>query len=338
VKKWIKRAARLACVAAAAVATVAAVVLGGAISFAHGQPYPAKPVRIIVPIAAGGATDIMARAIAQKLSESFGLQVLVENRPGANAIIGAEAVAKSPADGYTLLFTPAGTFVNNPFLYSRLPYDAAKDFAPVVMCCTLAQAIVVHPSLNVGSLQELIALAKAKPGVLTYASTGRGSTVHINMEAFRQLADIDIVHVPYKGSAPAITDLIAGRVSMTVVIFGVVQDYLRAGRLKALAVGAARRASMFPEVPTAAEAGLPGYDASAWIGLFAPSGTPPEIVSKLNLEVRRVIANPQFSERWLVGAGLEPPSVGSPEQFDEFIRADMKRWAKIIKASGARLD
>lgn len=311
-------------------------VVACSVSLAFGQSYPAKPVRIIVPIAAGGATDIMARAIAQKLAESLGQQVLVENRPGANSIIGAEAVAKSAPDGYTLLFTPAGTFVNNPFLYNRLPYDAVKDFVPVAMCCIMAQAIVVHPSLKVNTLRELIALAKAEPGKLSYASTGSGSIVHINMEAFRHLAGIDIVHVPYKGSAPAITDLVAGRVSMTVVIFGVVQEYLRAGRLKALAVGAATRSSMFPDVPTAAEAGLPGFDASGWIGLFAPAGTPRENVARLNAEVRNAIGNQQFIDRWLKGAGLESPNVGSPEQFDEFIRADMQRWGRLIKESGAK--
>jgi tripartite-type tricarboxylate transporter receptor subunit TctC len=309
------------------------------IALACAQFYPARTVRVIVPIAAGGVNDIMARAISQKLSQSLGQPVVVENRPGGNTIIGAEVVARSAADGYTLLFTPGGTIVDNPFLYDKLPYDPVKDFVPVAMCCVIAQAIIVHPSVKADSLQELITLARSQPGKLSYASTGgSGSSSHINMEALKHLAKIDVLHVPYKGSAQAITDLVAGRVSMMVVIFGVVQDHLRAGTLKALAVGSTNRSSMFPDIPTAAEAGIPGFDASGWIGLFAPKGIPRDIVSKLSTEIRKIIANPQFGEQWIRTLGIEPPVVDTPERFAEFIRADMKRAEHLIRVSGAKVD
>ena len=306
---------------------------------ACGQSYPARSVRLIVPLTPGGINDIMARAISQRLADTLGQPFVVENRPGGNSIIGAEAVAKSAPDGYTLLFTPGGPIVDNPFLYDRLSYDPQKDFMPVAMCCMIAQAIVIHPSVAAASLKELIALARSRPGKLTYASTGgSASNSHINMEAFRHLADIDVLHVPYKGSAQAITDLVAGRVSMMVVTFGVVQDQLRAGKLKALAVGAARRSAMFPEVPTVAEAGVSGYDASGWTGVFAPRGTAAAIVAKLNAEIRAVVGDPQFSRQWAVKLGIDPPVVSTPEQFAAFILSDMKRAERLIRMSGAKAD
>lgn len=318
-------------------AIILGTVLLGAMT-AMAQPYPAKPVRIIVPSSAGGVLELMARALSQGLSESLGQAFVTENRPGANGIIGAEAMAKSPADGYTLLISASSVFSNNPFLYDRLPYDPVKDFAPIALCCLMAQAVVVHPSLKINSLEELVALARSEPGKLTYGSIGSGSSSNLYMEALKRLAGIDIVHVPYKGSAPAVTDLLGGRVSAMVVTLGVIQGHLRAGKLKALAVGSSRRSSVFPEVPTAAEAGFGGWNAEVWIGLFAPAGTPREIVSKLNAVVARITASQQFNEQWLKRNGLDAPQAGSAEQFAEFIRADMASSGRMIKSTGVKLD
>ncbi len=305
---------------------------------ATAQPYPTKPVRVIVPASAGGVLDMMARALSHGLSEPLGQPFVAEARPGANGIIGAEIVAKAPPDGHVLLFTAASVFSNNPFLYERLPYDAAKGFAPIAMCCVMAQAVVVNPTLNVNSLQEFIGRAKSAPGQLVYGSIGRGSTSNIFMEALKRLAGIDMLHVPYKGSTPAVTDLLANRVSAMVVTLGVIQGHLRAGRLKALAVGSSKRSSVFPDVPTAAEAGFPAWNAEVWMGLFAPAETPKEIVSKLNIEMRRLIRSQEFNEQWLKRNGFDLPHVESAEQFAEFIRADMQNSGKTIKAAGIKLD
>jgi len=305
---------------------------------ATAQPYPRKPVSMIVPSSAGGVLDMMARALSQRLSESVGQPFVIETRPGANGIIGAEFVAKSAPDGYALLFTTAGTISYNPFLYERLPYDAAKAFAPIAMCCVMVQAVVVNPSLNVNSLRELIGLAKSKPGQLAYGSNGGGSSSNIYMESLKRLAGIDVVHVPYKGSAPAVTDLVGGRVPMMVVTPSVIQGYLRSGTLKALAIGSPRRSSAFPDVPTAAEAGFPGWDAEAWLGLFAPAGTPKEIVSKLNTAMTKITGSEQFAEQWLKRYGLESPQAGTAEQFADFVRIDMQNSERLIKATGIKLE
>ncbi|OGA68132.1 MAG: hypothetical protein A3G81_17015 [Betaproteobacteria bacterium RIFCSPLOWO2_12_FULL_65_14] len=305
---------------------------------ATAQPYPTKPVKMVVPASAGGILDMMARALSQRLADSLGQPFVTDTRPGANGIIATELVAKSPPDGYTLLFSASAAFVNNPFLYNRLPYDAVKDFAPIAMCCLMAQALVVHPALKVNSLKELVALAKSDPGKLTYGSIGSGSSSNLYMESLKRLAGIDIVHVPYKGSAPAVIDLLGGRVATMVVTLGVVQGHLRAGKLKALMVGSAKRTAVSPEVPTAAEAGLPGWDAEVWMGVFTSAGTPTDIVAKLNSEIMKITSSPQFNEQWLQKNGLEPPHPGSAEQFAEFIRADMLSSGKMIKAIGIKLD
>lgn len=304
---------------------------------ASAQPYPNKPVRIIVPYSAGGVTDMLGRALSQRLTESLAQPFVMETRPGANGIIGAELVAKSPPDGYTLLFTTAAPIAINPFVYERLPYDP-RAFAPVAMCCIMAQAVVVNPLLKVNSLRELIALARSSPGQLSYGSSGNGSSGNLYMEGLKRSAGIDIVQVPYKGSGPAVTDLVGGRVSVMVVTPGVIQGHLQAGKLKALAVGSARRSTAFPDVPTAAEAGLAGWNAEAWIGLLAPGGTPREIVSKLNAEMMKIIASPQFNDQWLKRNGFDPPPVNSAEQFAEYVRNDMHNSEHIIKAAGIKLD
>jgi tripartite-type tricarboxylate transporter receptor subunit TctC len=305
---------------------------------AAAQPYPSRPVRIIVPASAGGVLDMMARAISQGLSEPLGQPFVAEARAGANGIIGAEIVAKAAPDGHVLLFTAASVFSNNPFLYERLPYDAAKSFAPIGMCCVMAQAVVVNPALNVNSLREFVERIKSAPGRLVYGSIGRGSTSNIFMEELKRLAGIDMLHVPYKGSTPAVTDLLANRVSAMVVTLGVIQGHLRAGRLKALAVGSSKRSSVFPDVPTAAEAGFPAWNAEVWMGLFAPADTPREVVSRLNIELGKLIRSQEFNEQWLRRNGFDLPHVETPEQFAEFIRADMQNSGRTIKAAGIKLD
>jgi tripartite-type tricarboxylate transporter receptor subunit TctC len=304
---------------------------------AWAQAYPAKPVRIVVPNTAGGATDIMARAFGQKLTERWGQPVVVENRPGGNSLNAATLVAKSTPDGYTLLFTTSFTVAISPYVYRKLPYDPLRDFAPVALCCVFAQMITVNSSLGVNTLKELIALARSKPGTLAYGSMGNASSGHLNMEAFKQLAGIDLVHVPYKGAAPAVIDLAAGQIAVMVVVPAVTQAHVQSGRLKWLAVGAAERSSTFPDVPTAAEAGLPGYEARDWLGLFAPVATPTGIVSSLNAEIGRITASPEFREQWLKKNGMEPRG-GTPAAFGAFLRGDMQKWERLAKATGARLD
>ncbi len=305
---------------------------------AAAQPYPRRPVSVIVPSSAGGVLDMMARALSQKLAESLGQPFIIDTRPGANGIIGTEVVAKSAPDGHSLLFTTAGMASFNPYLYEHLPYDPAKAFAPVAMCCVMVQAVVVNPAMNVNSLRELVALAKSSPGKLAYGSNGGGSSSNIYMEGFKRLAGIDVVHVPYKGSTPAVTDLVAGRVSMMVVTPSVIQGQLRAGKLKVLAVGSPRRSSAFPDVPTSAEAGFPDWDAEAWLGVMAPAGTPREIISTLNTAVTRITTSAEFSEQSLKRNGLEPPRPGSADQFAEFVRTDMQNAERVIKATGIKLE
>jgi tripartite-type tricarboxylate transporter receptor subunit TctC len=302
-----------------------------------GSAYPAKPVRIVVPNTAGGATDIIARAFAQKLTERWGQPVVVENRPGGNSLNAATLVARSTPDGYTLFFTTSFTVAISPYVYRKLPYDPLRDFAPVALCCVFAQMITVNAALGVNTLKDLIALARAKPGALAYGSMGNASSGHLNMEAFKQLAGVDLVHVPYKGAAPAVIDLAAGQIAVMVVVPAVTQAHVQSGRLKWLAVGSPERSSAFPDVPTAAEAGLPGYEASDWLGLFAPAATPREIVSKLNAEIGGITASPEFREQWLKKNGMEPKA-GTPAEFAAFLRANRQKWERLAKSTGARLD
>lgn len=304
---------------------------------ATAQSYPRKPVTVIIPGSAGGIMDMMARAVTQGMADSLGQPFVVDARPGAHGVIGADVVAKAPADGYVLLFSAETQIVDNPFLYAKLPYDGVKAFAPVGMCCVMAQAVVVNPSLPVASLRELVALAKSQPGKLAYASNGGGSGSHLNMEALRRLTGMDIVHVPYKGSAPAVTDLVAGRVSMMVVTLSVIQSQLRAGKLKALAVGSPKRSEAFPDVPTASEAGF-AWDAEVWLGLFAPAGTPKEIVTRLNAEMNKTTRSQPFREQWLKRNGLDAASVGTADEFAAFVRAAMQKSERVIRESGVKLD
>ncbi len=318
---------------------ITALVLAGLLAAVtlRAQGYPAKPIHVVVPFAAGGANDIQARIVSQKLSESLGQPVLVENRPGAGGNIGSEFVAKSAPDGYTLLYVVSSVIVINPYIYEKLAYDVNRDLVPVAMCCEISQLVVVTPSLGVHSLKELIALGRANSQSLSYGSMGNGSTGHLNMEALKQMAGIHAMHVPYKGAAPAITDLVSGRISMMIVSYGVTRSHIQAGTLKVLAVGSKERSTALPDIPTVGEAGLPGYEAPEWIGMFAPAATPREIVSKLNAEMVKITASPEFREM-LRKNGLEPPRARTPEAFAEFIQAERERARLLVKSTGAKID
>ena len=318
---------------------ITVLVLAGLLAAAtlRAQGYPVKPIHVVVPFAAGGANDFQARVMSQKLTESLGQPVVVENRPGAGGNIGADFVAKSAPDGYTLLYVVSSVIVINPEIYQKLTYDAGRDLVPVAMCCEIAQLVVVNSSLGVRSLSELIALANSKSQALSYGSMGNGSTGHLNMEALKQMAGINVMHVPYKGAAPALTDLVSGRISMMIVSYGVTQSHIQAGRLKALAVGSKERSTALPDLPTVSEAGLKGYEAPEWIGMFAPAATPREIVSKLNAEMVRITASPEFREM-LRKNGLDAPRVKTPEEFAAFIKAERQRASHLVKSTGAKID
>jgi len=298
--------------------------------------YPDKAIRLIVPFPAGGATDFMARSLAQKLSERLGQPIVVDNRGGAGGTIGAEAVASAPPDGYTLLFSTMGVLAINPSLYDKLRYDPVKDFAPVSLTHATANLLVVHPSVPAKDVKELIALAKAKPGTLTFGSSGNGTSSHLSGELFKSMAGIDITHVPYKGTGPALTDLLTGRISMMIDTVSVHVENVNAGKLRALGVTSAKRTPSLPNVPTIAEAGLPGFDVSIWLGVLAPAKTPPDVVARLNSEIRKVMAEPEMKAQ-LLKAGIDPMT-STPDEFTATIKADTAKWSKVVKASGARVD
>ena len=305
------------------------------ISNAFGQPYPSKPIRIVVPYPPGGFNDTLGRTLAAKFTEAWGQPSFVENRPGANTVIGVDHVAKSTPDGYTLLIV-AFPFAVTPSLLKDMPYDTVKDFSPVVWAAVSPNVLVVNPALPVKSVGELIALAKAKPGSLSYASTGNGSSNHISMELFKSLAGVDIVHIPYKGSGPAVTDLLGGQVQLMFDNAPNVMPQVKAGRLRALGMSSAKRASFARDIPTVAESGVPGYEVAVWFGVVAPAGTPREIVQKLNAEVLRILAMPDVRERF-VSQGVEP--VGStPEQFGEHIKSQMAKWGKVVRDAGVKAE
>jgi tripartite-type tricarboxylate transporter receptor subunit TctC len=311
--------------------------LVAATAAAQEQPYPTKSIRFIVSNAPGGVTDTMARSIGQRLTDAWGQQVVVENKPGANTQIAAEFVARSAPDGYTLLLTPEVTFVINPSLYKKLSYDAEKDFVPVTGLVSVNHALVVHPSLPVSSVGELIALAKSKPGDLNYATLGPGSAAHLNMEMFQSAAGVKLTPVHYRGATPALTDVVAGHVPIMFVNIGSVRGQWKAGQVKVLAIASANRLAQFPDLATVAESGVPGYAAGSWFGLFAPGGTPRAIVAKLNAEVQRTLADPQFRDKVLVPNALVP-IVSTPEQYAEQIRADAQKWGKVIRAAGLKME
>jgi tripartite-type tricarboxylate transporter receptor subunit TctC len=299
------------------------------------QSYPSKPIRIVVPYPPGGFNDTLGRTLAAKFQESWGQPAIVENKPGANTLIGSDHVAKSAPDGYTLLVV-AFPFAVTPSLIRNMPYDTVRDFAPIVLAASSPNLLVVNPQAPVHSVQELIAAAKAKPDGFSYASTGNGSSNHISMELFKSLAGVRIVHIPYKGSAPAVTDLLGGQVQVMFDNVPNVLPHVKAGKLRALATSGSRRSPLAPDVPTVAEAGVPGYEVNVWFGLVAPAGTPREIVQKLNAEVLKILAMPDVRERFQ-SQGVEP--VGStPEQFGEHIRGQMAKWAKVVQDAGVKAE
>ena len=297
------------------------------------QGFPNKPVHVIVPFTAGSATDILARTIGQKLAESWGQPVVVDNRPGAGGTIGAGVVAKSPADGYTLLVHSAA-HAYNPSIYPALPYDTVKDFVEVVPLAGQPNVLVVSPSAGIKSVGELIAMAKQKPGQLNFSSAGTGSGTHINAEKFKLAAGIHVVHIPYKGTPEALTDTMGGRVTYFFSPISAALPNVREGKLVALAVSTAKRSSVLPNVPTVAEAGLPGFDYNLWVGLFAPAGTPPEIVDKINKDVNHVLQLPDVKER-LTNLGAEAMPM-TPAEFKQFVRGEIEDSAKVIKAAGIK--
>ena len=298
--------------------------------------YPAKPVRIIVNFATGGPSDIVARLLGPKLTESWGKAVVVENIPGAAGNIGAERAAKATPDGYTLLLSGSPPIVISPSLYEKLPYDPLRDLTPVSQICTIPNLLVVHPAVPAKSVRELITLAKAQPGQLTFASAGTGTGSHLGGELFKTMAGLDIRHVPYKGTGATIPDLLGGHVTMTIAPMAAFLPLVREGRLRALAVASAKRSSAIPQLPTIAESGFPGYENSAWQGILAPVKTPAMIIRKVHLDIVKVIALPEVRARF-AELGMEPVG-NSPGEFAHIIKADVPRWAKVIKESGAKPD
>ena len=299
-------------------------------AFAQGTSYPAKPVTIIVPAAPGGVTDALGRNLAQHFTDAWGQQVIVENKPGANNQIAAEYVTKSAPDGYTLLIGPEVTFVVNPSLYPKLPYDPVKGFTPISGLVTINHALIVNPALPVHNVKELIALAKQKPGEINYGTFGIGSSGHLNMELFQALSGTRFQAVHYKGATPALTDVMAGHIQMMFISLGSAVPQWKADQVKLLAVGAANRLALLPEVPTVAESGLPGYEAVSWFGLFGAPGMPGEIVGKINGEVRKIFGDPEVKKNFLDRQYFESIA-GTPEQLANFIRSDEPKWRKVIQ-------
>ena len=303
---------------------------------ASAQPFPARPAKIVVPFPAGGPLDVIGRAIAQKLTETWTAGVVVENKPGAGGNIGADLVAKSPPDGYTVVMGALSTHAVNPSLYSHMPYDAQKDFAPITLVAVTPNVLVVNPSLPVHSVKELIAYAKSNPGKLSFGSGSTGSAGHLAGALLNVDAGLDIVHIPYKGAAPATQALLAGDTQLMFDNLANAMVHVKAGKLRALAVTTAQRSKLAPDLPTMAEAGVPGFDISTWFGLLAPAGTAPDIVAKWNADVTRVLNTPEMRDR-LLAQGAEP-APDTPAQFARFIADELARYARIVKASGAKVD
>lgn len=316
-------------VLAATVCTVAA-------SAALAAPYPEKPIRMVVPFPPGGTTDLLGRILATRLSETLGQQVVVDNRPGAGGTIGSDVVAKSSADGYTLLFGTVGTQSINASLYKRLPFDAQKDFTPVALFAGVPNILVVNPKVQAKSVQELVSYAKANPGKLNMGSAGNGTTNHLSGELFKAMAGADIVHVPYKGSGPAMADLLANQVQLMFDNLPGSLPHVKAGRLRALAVTGATRSPALPDVPTMAEAGITGYVADVWFGVVAPGNLPRDVLARLSAEITRIAQDKAMQDK-LAQAGAVPLT-SSPTEFATLIRTDTEKWAKLVKTSGATVD
>jgi tripartite-type tricarboxylate transporter receptor subunit TctC len=316
-------------------AVAAALVLTGA-GAADAQDFPTRPIRLVVPFTPAGATDILARIVAQNLTSSLGQQVIVDNRPGAAGNVGTDLVAKSPADGYTLLMSTVSTHGINPTLYKKLPYDPVKDFQAVTLVALVPNVLEVNPQVPAKTVKELIDLAKKSPGKLNFASSGSGTSIHMSGELFKLMTGADIVHVPYKGSAPALTDLMGGQVDLMFDNLPASIGFIKGGKLRPLAVTTKHRAAALPDVPTMEEAGVPGYEATSWFGILAPAGTPRPIVDKLNAEIGKGLKTEQ-AKATLAEQGAEASGAG-PDEFSAFIKAEIQKWAKVIEASGAQVD
>jgi len=318
-----------------AVLSIVALLASATAAIAQPAAYPTKPIRIVVAYTPAGATDILARTIGQKLTEAWGQAVIIDNRPGANGNIGTEYAAKATPDGYTLLMVTAGTHGINPGLYRKLGFDAVKDFAPVSLVAMVPNVFVVNNGVPSKDLKEFIAYAKANQGKLNYGSPGNGSTAHLSMELFKSMTGIQMVHVPYKGSAGVLADLIGGQIVVTMDNMPPYVPQVKAGKIRALAVSPARRSPALPDVPTVAEAGVPGYDSGAWFGLVAPANTPKDLVAKLSRETARILKLPDVSAR-LADLGAESVG-GTPEQFSAHIKAEIAKWAKVIRDANVEL-
>jgi tripartite-type tricarboxylate transporter receptor subunit TctC len=326
---------RRSCLRAAAMLALG-VALTAPFALAQPVPFPAKTVRLVVPFPAGGPLDATGRAIAQKLTEAWGQSVVVDNRPGAGGNIGADLVAKSPPDGYTVVMGALSTHAVNPSLYPSMPYDAVKDFAPITLIAVTPNVLVVNPALPVKSVRELIAYAKANPNKLSFGSGSNGSAGHLAGELFKVETGTDLVHIPYKGAAPAMQALLAGDTQLMFDNLASAMPQVKAGKLRALAVTTAKRSSLVPELPTMAEAGVPGFDIATWFGLLAPAGTPKEVIAKWNADVVKILDSPEMREK-LMAQGAEPTPT-TPAQFAAFIAAELPKYARIVKSSRAKVD
>lgn len=318
--------------------SLAAVLAGGlaVATPAAAQNYPTRPITIIVPFPAGGTTDILARIVGQGLSKELGQPVVIDNRAGAGGNIGAALAARAPADGYTLFMGTVGTHAINAALYKNMPYDHIKDFQPLSRVAMVPNLLVAHPSQPFKTVKELIAYAKANPGKLNFASSGNGTSIHLSGELFKSMTGIDMVHVPFRGSAPAVAALLGGQTAIMFDNMPSVIQHVRAGRLRPIAVTTAKRSPELPDVPTIAEAGVPGYGATSWFGMFTTAGTPAPVVSKVHGALMKVLADPEVKKQ-IAGQGAEPVAE-KPEQFAQFIAAETAKWAKVVKASGASVD
>ena len=301
---------------------------------AAAQPYPAKPIRFIVPYPPGGSADILTRAIGQKAGEGLGQPFVVENRPGAGTAIGAEALAKSAPDGYAIMLGTVSSHAINPALNPKLPFDPVRDFTPISLVASIPFAMIVHPSVSAKTVEEFVALARAKPGTLNYSSAGSGTSNHLAGELLRSMTGIDIVHIPYKGSAPALNDLLAGQVSMMFDLVLTAAPHVRSGAVRGLAVTGAQRSPALPNLPTVAESGVPGYEVSAWFGIFAPAGVPQPVVQRLNAEFVKAMQQPDLRQR-LASQGAEPLT-STPDEFAGYLRNEIDKWAKVVKAAGMK--
>jgi tripartite-type tricarboxylate transporter receptor subunit TctC len=298
--------------------------------------WPSKPIRVIVTFPPGGSSDASMRLLAPKLAERLGQNVVIENRAGAGGGVGLEAAAKSPPDGHTLVLAAAGGLTANPSLYAKLNYDPVKDFAPIMAFSTSPLVLVAGSAVPAGNLRDVIRIAKSKPGSLSYASGGNGTAMHLSGELLKSMAGLFVVHVPYRGSGPAVMAALAGDVDLAVADITSVQPHLRSGKLKAIGVLGAQRSQLAPEIPTLAEAGVPGYDAAGWFALLAPAGTPPAVVNRLNSVINELLATPEL-RRQFANVGLEPLG-GSPDELARLMRSETEKWAKVIKVSGAKVD